>query len=321
MKTSLNIVGRRKLWYLISLAIIVPGTIALILWGLKPGIEFTGGSEIEVTGATNQSQLQATLETAGGRDITITTSGDSNLLARYSVESGADAEQVHQQIKAQITAAGMTETSYNQVGPSVSRDITRNAGLSVLLASLAIIAYIAFAFRKTPPPLKSWNFGVAAIIAVLHDALLVIGLFAILGHFFGVQVDSLFVTAVLTIIGFSVHDTIVVFDRIRENLRRYNGSFEEIVDRSITETMARSINTSLTVLIVLLAFFLFGGGSIHNFILALLIGILSGTYSSIFNAAPLLVSYNKHKIKKAAKAKDKPGKKSTKKDKKTKSKK
>ncbi len=321
MKTSLNIVGRRKLWYLISLAIIVPGTIALILWGLKPGIEFTGGSEIEVTGATNQSQLQATLETAGGRDITITTSGDSNLLARYSVESGADAEQVHQQIKAQITAAGMTETSYNQVGPSVSRDITRNAGLSVLLASLAIIAYIAFAFRKTPPPLKSWNFGVAAIIAVLHDALLVIGLFAILGHFFGVQVDSLFVTAVLTIIGFSVHDTIVVFDRIRENLRRYNGSFEEIVDRSITETMARSINTSLTVLIVLLAFFLFGGGSIHNFILALLIGILSGTYSSIFNAAPLLVSYNKHKIKKAAKAKDKPDKKSTKKDKKTKSKK
>lgn len=321
MKTSLNIVGRRKLWYLISLAIIVPGTIALILWGLKPGIEFTGGSEIEVTGAANQSQLQATLETAGGRDITITTSGDSNLLARYSVESGADAEQVHQQIKAQITAAGMTETSYNQVGPSVSRDITRNAGLSVLLASLAIIAYIAFAFRKTPPPLKSWNFGVAAIIAVLHDALLVIGLFAILGHFFGVQVDSLFVTAVLTIIGFSVHDTIVVFDRIRENLRRYNGSFEEIVDRSITETMARSINTSLTVLIVLLAFFLFGGGSIHNFILALLIGILSGTYSSIFNAAPLLVSYNKHKIKKAAKAKDKPDKKSTKKDKKTKSKK
>lgn len=315
MKTSLNIVGRRKLWYLISLAIIVPGTIALILWGLKPGIEFTGGSEIEVTGATNQSQLQATLETAGGHDITITTSGDSNLLARYSVESGADAEQVHQQIKAQITAAGMAETSYNQVGPSVSRDITRNAGLSVLLASLAIIAYIAFAFRKTPPPLKSWNFGVAAIVAVLHDALLVIGLFAILGHFFGVQVDSLFVTAVLTIIGFSVHDTIVVFDRIRENLRRYNGSFEEIVDRSITETMARSINTSLTVLIVLLAFFLFGGGSIHNFILALLIGILSGTYSSIFNAAPLLVSYNKHKIKKAAKTKDKPDKKKTKKTK------
>lgn len=321
MKTSLNIIGRRKLWYAISLIIIVPGTIALLLWGLKPGIEFTGGSEIEVSGATNQSQLQATLAGAGAQDITITTSGDSNLLARYSVEPDKDAEQLHQQIKVQISAAGMVETAYNQVGPSVSRDITRNAGLSVLLASLAIIAYIAFAFRKTPPPLKSWNFGVAAIIAVLHDALLVIGVFAILGHFFGVQVDSLFVTAVLTIIGFSVHDTIVVFDRIRENLRRYNGSFEEIVDRSITETMARSINTSLTVLIVLLAFFLFGGGSIHNFILALLIGILSGTYSSIFNAAPLLVSYNNHKIKKAARAKDKPDKKKAKKDKKTKSKK
>jgi preprotein translocase subunit SecF len=308
MKTALNIVGRRKLWFSISLIIIVPGTIALILWGLKPGIEFTGGSEIEVSGG-NQTVLTTAIQTGGGHDITITTSGDNRLLGRYATEAGKNAEEIHQQIKRFIAAGGMTETAYNQIGPSVSRDITRNAILSVLIAAIAIIAYIAFAFRKTPPPLSSWSFGVTAIVALLHDALLVIGVFAVLGHFFGVQVDSLFVTAVLTIIGFSVHDTIVVFDRIRENLRRYNGSFEEIVDRSITETMARSINTSLTVLIVLLAFFLFGGGSIHYFILALLIGILSGTYSSIFNAAPLLVVYNNHKIKKAAKPTDKPAKK------------
>ena len=134
---------------------------------------------------------------------------------------------------------------------------------------------------------------------MLHDTLLVLGIFAILGHFFGVEVDSLFVTAVLTVIGFSVHDTIVVFDRIRENLRRYNKPFEEVVNDSILETFTRSINTSLTVLVVLLAFYLFGGQSIKYFILALLIGIISGTYSSIFNASPLLVVYNNYKIKKA----------------------
>lgn len=297
--TALHIVGRRKLWFLISLIIILPGLVALMLWGLKPGIEFTGGSEIEVGGSTNQANLQAVIQEAGGHDITVTTSGDKLLLARYTTQSGQDPEALHQEVKVRLQAAGFNETAYNQVGPSVSRDITRNAILSVMIASLAIIAYIAFAFRKTPPPLSSWSFGTTAIVALLHDALVVIGVFAILGHFWGVQVDSLFVTAVLTVIGFSVHDTIVVYDRIRENLRRYNGSFEEIVDRSITETLARSINTSLTVLIVLLAFFMFGGGSIHYFILALLIGILSGTYSSIFNAAPMLVVYNNYKIKKA----------------------
>ena len=136
---------------------------------------------------------------------------------------------------------------------------------------------------------------------VLHDALLIIGLFAILGHFWGVEIDALFVTAVLTVIGFSVHDTIVVYDRIRENLRRYNKPFEQIVNDSILETFARSLNTSITVILVLLAFYLFGGNSIKYFILALLVGILSGTYSSIFNASPLLVVYNNWKIKRSSK--------------------
>jgi preprotein translocase subunit SecF len=159
------------------------------------------------------------------------------------------------------------------------------------------LLYIAFAFRNTPPPVSPWSFGATAIIALLHDALLLIGVFAILGHFLGVQVDALFVTAVLTVIGFSVHDTIVVYDRIRENLRRLNKPFEEVVNISINETLARSLNTSITVILVLSAFYLFGGESIKYFTLALLIGIISGTYSSIFNASPLLVVYNNWKIK------------------------
>ena len=159
--------------------------------------------------------------------------------------------------------------------------------------------YIAFAFRNAPPPVSPWSFGVSAIIALLHDALLLLGLFSLLGHFFGVQVDSLFVTAVLTVIGFSVHDTIVVFDRVRENLRRYNKPFDEVVNLSINETLARSLNTSLTVILTLSALLLFGGESIRLFVLALLVGIISGTFSSIFNASPMLVVWNNYRLKKS----------------------
>ncbi len=184
------------------------------------------------------------------------------------------------------------------MGPSVSSDIARNAILSILAASVAVVLYIAFAFRNAPPPVSPWSFGIMAIVALLHDSLLLLGVFSILGHFFGVQIDALFVTAVLTVIGFSVHDTIVVFDRVRENLRRRSGSFAEIVNTSILETFARSINTSLTVLLTLLALLLFGGESIRYFVLALLIGIASGTYSSIFNASPLLVSLHEYRMRK-----------------------
>jgi preprotein translocase subunit SecF len=301
----MNIVGKRKIWFIISILLILPGTIALILWGLKPGIDFTGGQEMEVTGSTNQTQVREIVAKTNVKDITVTTSGSDRLLIRYSDKDAGDAELVHQNVKSLLAQSGITETSFSSVGPSVSRDITRNALLGVGLASVAILLYIAFAFRNTPPPVSPWSFGATAIIALLHDALLLIGVFAILGHFFGVQVDALFVTAVLTVIGFSVHDTIVVYDRIRENLRRLNKPFEEVVNISINETLARSLNTSITVILVLLAFYLFGGESIKYFVLALLIGIISGTYSSIFNASPLLVVYNNWKIKKASGSKSK----------------
>lgn len=293
----INIVGKRKLWFVISFILVVPGTIALIFWGLKPGIDFTGGQELEVSGKATQEELRDIVAKSGVKEITVTTSGESNLLVRYSDKGVGETEQIHQNVKTLLQQSGLSEVSFSSVGPSVSRDITRNALLGVGLASLAILLYISFAFRNTPPPVTSWSFGSTAIFAMLHDALFVLGVFAILGHFYGIQVDALFVTALLTVIGFSVHDTIVVYDRIRENLRRLNKPFEEVANISINETLARSLNTSLTVIIVLLAFYLFGGESIRNFVLALLIGIIAGTYSSIFFATPSLVVYNNWKIK------------------------
>ena len=252
----MNIVGKRKIWFTVSILLILPGIIALILWGLKPGIDFTGGQEMEIAGSTNQTQVREIVSKTGVKDITVTTSGNERLLIRYSDKDTGESEIVHQNVKSLLAQSGINETSFSSVGPAVSRDITRNALLGVGLASIAILLYIAFAFRNTPPPVSPWSFGATAIIALLHDALLLIGVFAILGHFFGIQVDSLFVTAVLTVIGFSVHDTIVVYDRIRENLRRLNKPFEDVVNTSINETLARSLNTSITVILVLLAFYL-----------------------------------------------------------------
>ncbi len=238
----------------------------------------------------------------GLKDVTVSSVGTDQTAIRFRDESsGVKAESNHQSFKAQLAKQGLEEVSFDTVGGSVSRTIATSAILSIIAASAAIVLYIAYAFRNMPPPMSPWAFGISAIMALLHDALFVIGLFSILGEVAGVEIDSLFVTAVLTTIGFSVHDTIVVFDRIRENLRRQKGSFEEIVNTSILETFARSLNTSVTVLLTLLALFLFGGHSIRLFVLALLVGVASGTYSSIFNASPLLVTWHNYKIKRTQK--------------------
>lgn len=295
---SLDLVKRRRIWYTISIVAIVPGLISLFLFGLKLGIDFKGGAVLEVNGKNvDVSAVTAQGEELGFKDITVTPSGSGTLIRYRDDAEPAKQETNHQKYKSKLAEKGYKEISYSVVGPSVSKDISRNALLSIIVASIAIVIYIAWAFRNVPLPMTSWNFGIAAIVALLHDSLFLIGTFSLLGHFFGVEVDALFVTAVLTVIGFSVHDTIVVFDRIRENLRSKRGSFDDIVNNSILETLARSLNTSLTVLLTLLALFLFGGSSIKTFVLALLIGIVSGTYSSIFNASQLLVSWEHYKEK------------------------
>jgi preprotein translocase subunit SecF len=294
-----NIIGKRKIWYAISLIIIIPGLISLFTHGLRLGIDFQGGQLLEAQGQISASEVQQAANQLKLKDVTVTPSG-ANTLIRYRDEGDAKQQQSdHLAFSSILASSGHKEVRYETVGPSISRDIALNAVLAVGLASLAIVLFIAFAFRNVPPPVTSWSFGVAAIVALLHDALLLIGVFSILGWLLKVEIDSLFVTAVLTVIGFSVHDTIVVFDRIRENLRRERGSFEEIVNQSILETFARSLNTSLTVLLTLLALFLFGGQTIKLFVLALLIGIASGTYSSIFNATPLLVTWHNYRLKRS----------------------
>lgn len=304
----MNLIAKRKWWYAISLLIIIPGTISLLVNGLKLGIDFQGGQMLEVSGKVNQEAVTPISDKLELKDVTIISSGE-NTMIRYRDESDPKQQQANRQsLSAQLATKGNQEVRFETVGPAVSADITRNAVISVALAAVAIVLYIAFAFRNVPPPLTSWNFGIAAIIAMLHDALLLLGVFSMLGWAFGVEIDSLFVTAVLTVIGFSVHDTIVVFDRIRENLRRERGELETIVNNSILETLARSLNTSITVLLTLLALYLFGGQSIKMFVLALIIGIASGTYSSILNASPLLISWHNYKKKREAKKSLKPAK-------------
>ncbi len=185
------------------------------------------------------------------------------------------------------------QESFETIGPAVGGETTQNALKALALASLLIVLYIAWSFRSVPKPTSSWKFGICAIITLLHDILVLVGIFSLLGHFYGVEIDSLFITALLTVIGFSVHDTIVVFDRIRENLRKSVGlPFEQIVNDSILQTIVRSLNTSFTTMLVLFTLLIFGGDSLRWFIAALLIGIGVGTYSSIFNAAPLLVLWH-----------------------------
>jgi preprotein translocase subunit SecF len=293
-----NIIGKRKIWYSVSLLIIVPGVISLVLYGLKLGIDFTSGELLTARGNVTVQQATSASAGLGFQDIEIISSGANTTQIHYrdpAPEGQHEAD--HQKFTAALANEGVTELAFDSVGPTVSSTIATNAIVSLLLVSLAIVFYVAFAFRNAPPPVSPWSFGFTAIIALLHDAFLVLGVFSLLGHFFGIEIDSLFVTAILTVIGFSVHDTIVVFDRIRENLRREKGDFETIVNNSILETIARSINTSSTVLLVLLALFLFGGQSIHLFVLALLIGIASGTYSSIFTASPMLVTWHNYRLK------------------------
>jgi preprotein translocase subunit SecF len=305
----MNLIGKRKIWYSISLVMIVPGVISLIAFGLRLGIDFSSGELLVVSGTPSAAVVTGAATGIGLQDIQVVQSGSNETEIRFRDPAPQAAHETdHQKLKVALGKVGYPELSFDSVGPTVSSTIAANAIISLVLVSLAIVFYIAFAFRNAPPPVSPWSFGFMAIAALLHDALFVLGVFSLLGHFFGVEIDALFVTAILTVIGFSVHDTIVVFDRIRENLRREKGSFETIVNDSIMETIARSINTSMTVLLTLLALFLFGGQSIRMFVLALLIGIASGTYSSIFNASPLLVTWHNWRLRRMAKVRTPPRK-------------
>jgi preprotein translocase subunit SecF len=289
----MDIVGKRRIFLTISGIATAIGLLSIILFGFKLSIEFTGGSKLEVASTDNRAldinKIKEAFNAQRIKVVTITKNSDKDLMIRTDQITDAQKNQV----LAKITdkKINIKEKSFDTLGPIIGSETTNNALKAIGLAILAITLYIAFAFRTVSKPVSSWKFGISAIIALVHDVLIVVGTFSLLGLFFGVEVDVLFITAVLTIMGFSVHDTIVVFDRIRENLIKNvrNLTFEQVVNQSFNETLARSLNTSLTVVLVLFALLLFGGASIKWFIVAFLVGIITGTYSSIFVASAVLI--------------------------------
>lgn len=292
-----DIVQRRKWYYLFSTIVIVVGLLAMIYsWivtgsPLQLGIDFTGGVYWEFTLGQEvaPAQIQDVFSEFGLPEAQITTIGSegNRFQARF--------KEVEQQVKEALQVelgdrfAGMETLQFRSVGPSVGKEVTQAAVVAVLFASLAILGFIIWAFRNVP---HSVRFGVCAIAAMVHDILVTCGFYAIMGVIANWEVDALFLTAVLTVIGFSVQDTIVVFDRIRENSHRHRAEdFETIANRSLLETIHRSLGTQLNALFVMIALLLFGGQTIRPFIAVLVVGLVSGTYSSIFNAVPLLVSW------------------------------
>lgn len=291
----MNLIKHRRWWYILSLVIIIPGTLSLAIWGLKPSIDFTGGTQIEFSGTKDKTKLEGVANKEKIENFTVTVTNDGLMLRSKKVDE-AKQKALKTAVEKEIT--GSKEIRVDTVGASISQEITRNSILLVIAASAVIVLFIAYSFRKVPKPANSVEFGLVAIIALLHDALVVLGIFSLLGHFFGIEIDPLFITAILTVIGFSVHDTIVIFDRIRENLIKSSyGNFEDTVSISVYEMLPRTINTSFLVWVILLVLLIFGGSSIRYFVLALVIGVLSGSYSSILNASPLLVTWQELKAK------------------------
>jgi len=292
----MNIIKYRYIYFGISLLVIIPGIIALILWGLPLGIDFTGGSLLEVQFASGQPPIIADVAALYDEMSTSQINISNPVVQPVGADSlSIRSKEMNDALKSQIVAAlkdrfgggqDVVILNFTQVSAVIGQEIAIRAAGAVALAAFAILLYITYAFRGVQ---HAFRYGTAAIIAMLHDVLVVVGMEAILGHFLGWQADSLFLTALLTVIGFSVHDTIVVFDRIRENSNIYRRvGYETVVNHSIVQTLDRSINTQLTVMLTLLALVLFGGTSIRHFVIILIIGIFSGTYSSIFNAPPIL---------------------------------
>lgn len=293
----MDIVGRRRIFLTISGVLSLLCIVSIILFGFKLSIEFTGGSKLEVVSidhtAIDTERVKTIIERQKVDVVSITKNSAEDIVIRTNTIT--DATKNNLLAKLSDDKIALKEKSFDTLGPIIGSEAKANALKAVLIAIVAITLYIAFAFRKVSKPVSSWKFGISAIIALMHDVVIVLGAFSLFGLLLNVEIDSLFITAVLTIMGFSVHDTIVVFDRIRENLIKnvHAHSFDRVVNDSFNETLARSLNTSLTVILVLIALILFGGESIRWFIAAFLIGLITGTYSSIFIASAVLVEWYK----------------------------
>lgn len=346
-----NIIQKRKIWLTLSGAMVGLSIIALVMWGFNFGIDFTGGSLLEVEFKQYRpdvKEVQAAVADLDLNSLVVQPIGERGIILRFQ-ETG---EEIHQEvlnrlkditveigepaIKKEIEAGSekfisevdigeivigtssestttldtstdapsqardasadlLEELRFDSVGPSIGRELKQKSLTATMLVLIAIVLYIAWVFRKVSKPVASWKYGLTAIIALFHDVMITLGIFAVLGEFFNVEINTPFVAAILTVLGYSVNDTIVVFDRLRENLPKSEEDFEGTVNISVNQTIKRSINTSLTTLLVLLSILFFGGGTIKDFVLALSIGVFIGTYSSIFLASPMLVIWEKLK--------------------------
>lgn len=300
----MNIVKYRKIFYIISALLMVASITAVMTWGLNFGIDFKGGAILEITYTENRPEIEKVQDIIGVQNIgeaSIRPTGDRGYIIRTKALS-------EQERASFVKALGQNKKGFeivrsDSIGPILGKELQNKAIISIILVIVAIVLFITFAFRKVSEPVSSFKYGLIAIVALIHDIIIPTGAFAILGHYQGLEIDALFVTALLVILGFSVHDTIVVFDRVRENLKNDKENqdkkrvparpFDLVVGDSISQTFTRSINTTLTVLLSLIALYYFGPEATHSFALALLIGIAAGTYSSVFLGSPLLVTVQK----------------------------
>ncbi len=291
----MNIIGNRKIFLSISGLLVLASIAAIFVFGFQPGIDFNGGTlwQLKITNGkqrTTTDDLKTFFGTdLGIKDAIVFPAENSSFLIRFSHISEEEHQTYLENIK---TKFGETEElSFQNIGPAIGQELKTRAFWAIALVILGISLYVAFAFRKVSYPVKSWKYGVITLLSLFHDIVIPAGLIAVLGWKLGVEVDTNFVVALLVIMGFSVHDTIVVFDRIRENLALQHGRFDlaNVINISVNQTFSRSVNTSLTLVLVLVALFFFGPTTLHYFILTLLVGTIVGTYSSIFVASPLLL--------------------------------
>lgn len=292
---NINFTKYRKIYFIFSGLLIIAAIASLIVFGLKPGIDFTGGSILELEYSGDRPQNSEILNQLNDLDlgtVYVQPTGEKGVILKMKDINDDLRQQIVQKLNEKEE---VRQSRFESIGPTIGQELKQKTKIVVVIALLSIIIYIALAFRRIQKPIRSWQYGIASCIALSHDILIPLGAFSILGKFYGVEVSIPVITALLAVLGYSVNNTVVVFDRVRENLLRQGGFFEELVDASLNQTLTRQINTALTTLFVSFAIFIFGGETLKYFALALILGISAGTYSSIFLAGPMLVAWFKWK--------------------------
>ncbi len=292
----IDFMGRKQWFFLVSTIAMGISIVSLVVFGLQPGIDFTGGTSMTLrfNPQVQQEELRQEITTFGHPEAIIQSS-DEDFLVRMKEITPAEREELTTKLSEELSTEVVVR-DYNTISPSIAGETATSAGIAVMIAAIAMLFYIAWAFRRMPSPFR-W--GACAIFALIHNVLIVAGIFSILGKTVSMEIDAMFLTGVLTVVGYSINNTVVVFDRIRENvIKGISLDFAVVVNSSLLETLGRSLNTSLTTICVILALFLFGGATIHNFMLVLLIGLIAGTYSSMLIAGPLLAVWEKKEWRK-----------------------